>query len=183
MTNFNFLRGPAPMWVRGLQGVRIPEHLMRGLLAVAVSLTVAGGGMVIERYRLRSAQARQAAYRDRFERSTTTLARARLDYDQVRGLLTLQQKLTKVSESGDVQALRLAGIAHAVPPHAWLTSLRERDGAVALEGGAASLARIADVLRGLTTVRAGSATLTGVRSGAYGGSAFQYGIVMEPQKP
>ena len=185
MTSFNFLRAPVPAWVTRLQGIRIPEHLTGALLAVAVSLTILAGGMLIERYRLQSAQADEAAYRRRFERSTITLAKEQLFYAGVRRLLALQRKLTEISESGDAQAMRLARIARAVPAHAWLTSLRERDDAIVLDGGTASLARLADVLRGLTAVHdIGASSLTGVRSTTvYGAPAFQYNIIVNSAKP
>ncbi|HZZ63924.1 MAG TPA: PilN domain-containing protein [Candidatus Baltobacteraceae bacterium] len=184
VTNFNFLRASVPLWVVRLQGVRIPEHLTGALLAVGVSLTIVAGAMLIERYRLQGAQADEAAYRRRFERSTTNLATERVFYDRVRRLLALQRKLTEISESGDAQAIRLARIARAVPTHAWLTSLRERDDAIVLEGGTASLARLADVLRALTAVHdIGASTLTGVRTtAAYGAPAFQYGIILNSAK-
>lgn len=177
---FNFLRPPLPVWAQRLQQICMPAQSAQAFFVMGASLAIVAGVMLIEHERLERAQAAEAAYRLRFERSTVALKEARLCYDRVRSLMALQQKLTNVSESGDVQALRLARIANAVPAHAWLTSLTERDRSIAVEGGTASLETLADALRGLTMVQGVTAsTLTHVRSNTHGATVLSYGMAMD----
>ena len=138
-----------PLW----QGVRVPERLHAGLCALAGAAALVTGAWSIETVRLQDALAVQETYQARYDRAQQELERADVLYDRARTLVALDRQVRAIAASGDADARELAEIANRLPRTAWLTGISHDATGLVLQGRAADLSAVGEVVRGFLNAR------------------------------
>lgn len=153
MISFDFLRPAQPALLRALIEWRLPSAYYAPAAALCSVLFIAAGAHAIEATRLHAALALESAYRARFDESRVRLRAAGVEVRRVRDLIELDARVRRMSLSGYRNAQNLAGIANALPAHAWLTSIAYDGNDVVLQGRASGLSAVSGVLRGIERAR------------------------------
>ena len=153
MISFDFLRPAQPAVLRKVLEWRMPSEYYAPAAALCTVLLTALGACVIEQGRLQASLSLESAYRVRYEQSRVQLRAAGVELRRIRELIELDARVRRMTISGYRNAQTLAGIANALPAHAWLTSIAYDGNDVVLEGRAAGLPAIGGVLRGLESMR------------------------------
>lgn len=149
MTSFDYARSAPPEFVRRVLEFRIPDRFHAVLAAFCVAALVVTGVWLIEAHRLQAALEVESIYRRRFDASERALRKTDVYENHVKELLALDERIRDIQASGRKDARRLAGIANALPSHAWLTAIAYDGDAIRLEGRAQDLRVLADVVRRL----------------------------------
>ena len=109
--------------------------------------------MAIERDRYYQTALLAQQYNARFETGRRRLHESTLYYRRTFALLTLDKQVHDIMASSDADASRIALLANALPPHAWLTSMTLRGDGIDLEGEVRDFGVVSDVLWSLAHTR------------------------------
>ena len=137
---FNFLRDAASPLAFEVASVRFPRRLyvqaVIGLTLIA-ALGATGG---IEALRLRAATEIERRAQQRFDGTRDELAGARLEWQQLDGLMARDRRLRELHLSGADIAVRIARVGNAFPSRAWATTLSADTNGFTLKGRAQDVA-------------------------------------------
>lgn len=147
MISFDFLHAAQPPLIRKITQWRMPPELYAPVAALCTVLLATAGACAIEQNRLQASLAIESAYRVRYEQSRARLRSAGIELRRIRDIIELDDRVRHMAVSGYRNAARLAGIANALPSHAWLTSIAYDGDDIVLEGRASGLPAVAAVLR------------------------------------
>lgn len=153
MISFDFLHAAQPPLFRKLAQWRAPAEYYAPAAALCTVLLTLAGACAIEESRLHASIALESAYRARYERSREHLRSAGVELRRIREIVELDTRVRRMTASGFRNAQRLAGIANALPSHAWLTSIAYDGDDTLLEGRASGLPAVSAVLRGVERER------------------------------
>lgn len=154
MISFDFLHAAQPPVIRKIAQWHMPPEYYAPVAALCTVLLCAAGACGIEQSRLRASLVMESAYRIRYDRSRAQLRSAGIELQRIREIVELDNRVRRMTVSGYRNAARLAGIANALPSHAWLTSIAYDGDDIVLEGRASGLPAVAAVLRGIERKRA-----------------------------
>lgn len=153
MISFDFLHAAQPALIRKVAQWRMPPEFYAPAAALCGVLLATAGACGIEESRLHSSLAMESAYRARYEQSRTQLQSAGIELRRIREIIELDDRVRRMTVSGYRNAERLAGIANALPSHAWLTSIAYDGEDIVLKGRASGLPAVGAVLRGIERSR------------------------------
>jgi Tfp pilus assembly protein PilN len=142
MTRFTFLQSPERSLLERLREIDIdrPTRKALSILSVAVGLLVFGCG--VEQIRLAQAHALERDSSALLRQDERSILAMRAAAETVAKLATLAHSVRDIHQSGERKAAELTEIAARLPEHVWLTSIREDQEGLLIQGGAQSYARV-----------------------------------------
>jgi len=143
---FDYLHDPPSRLWGTIRTMRLPRRFYNVTVAFAATAVLVSGAAAIERGRVLEAQRVRAEAQDRFESSREDLARFRVQWRQIDGLIAEDRRLREIRLSGSLTAARLAAIGDLFPSAVTIDSLRTAGQEYAVKGKAPTIDAVSGVL-------------------------------------
>ncbi len=146
MKRFDYLCDPRGRALNRIVELRIAPRFQMPLIVLTAAVVTLMAVYGIERHRRLEAGTLVAAYRVELQRSEIALRRAKVRDQQIDRLVLLDEHVTRIERSGDLESARLVLLANRLPRRSWLTSIDDESSAVTLSGRAIDLNTVGAVL-------------------------------------
>lgn len=175
MRRFNYLGVDRRAQVEGaLLSLRAPRA-RRALLLAALTVCAIGALHALEDRRVAAANDRLAQARARAAAVAAARRRVTAISTDVTRLSRLEERVRAVRLSGLERARELALIGRTLPPHVWLSAIRDKSSDWELDGGALSLGELGNAMLALDRLpRTAGASLLWAQAGSGADPTLRY---------